>query len=160
PCVTPRPSGPEQPQAEDREVDNDPDLEQDRRRSRTPLHPSWDTVGSPVDAPQCVLVERSNLGGVVGPAERSTSTHCGASTDQEQPTLWRMARDWARAARRRPCTGVLANGFDSSSENDGPITSTQDRRKSRAPLHPSWDTVGSPDERARGDLLLRSNLGG
>src|SRR5262249_37305661 len=56
---------------------------QDRRRSRTPLHPSRDTVGSPADAPRGASLLRSNLGCVVGPAERRRDTPRGASADKE-----------------------------------------------------------------------------
>src|SRR5258706_8281555 len=59
----------------------------------------------------------SNRSGVVGPAEPERSTPAGRA-DQEQPTLWRMASDCARTARRRPCAEALANGFDSSSKTN------------------------------------------
>ena len=52
---------------------------------------------------------------VVGPAEPVRSTPAGRA-DQEQPTLWRMARDCARTARRRPCAEAQANGMGSSSK--------------------------------------------
>ena len=81
-----------------------------------PLHPSWDTVGSPDGRPIDIMLDGSNRGGVVGPAEPSSMMSMGRA-GQEQPTLWRVASDCARTARRRPCAGALANGNDSFSED-------------------------------------------
>ncbi len=90
-----------------------PPIEKQAQEKSNPLHPSWDTVGSPVCRPPGVLDVGSNRGRVVGPAEPASSTP-GGRADQEQPTLWRMASDFARTARRRPCAGALANGFEFS----------------------------------------------
>src|SRR5688572_2349442 len=77
---------------------------------------------------------------------------------QEQPTLWRVACDFARTARRRPCDCSLANGTDSLSETEERVKAKVE--KESVPLHPSWDTVGSPAGRAQGTFPLGSNRGG